>query len=251
MADIQKELKQLEDSIPAILVSPCTSGIEVTEKIQEKSREVAKHILIKAIDLHHQGVDVTDSYESELDLELSSSESNLLFNANDLVIEVIVRALELNFTDARESDPGYENTTITSEAVMAIFHAVDPDKGMTSLQSQIFFRAKEMVHDTVGRAFVINSGIKAMNAALNKQGREESDKVMETVKEIVRKVITKSMKHFVDMMEGRSAKREVKTSMPSPVPKAEEKPRRSSLKKGMYSLKQELMKGSVQNGLWQ
>lgn len=219
-------------SIPAIFVSPCSSQIEMTDsaKIQEKSRDFAKHILMKAKHLHQQGVDVTNKDESGLDLGLTTSEAELFFEEKDLVVDIIERALDLNLADSLASNPDYENRE-DSEAMMAIiFQAVDPDKGMTPVQSQVFFRAREMVNSTVGRAFVISSGIDAMNKAQTSGFGRVSSEVMERIEEIVRKLIRKSMKDFMDVIESGSQE----NTMPPPTEPtaAEELPQKSSLKKG-------------------
>lgn len=180
-----------------------------SQMILLKSQDIAKEIIAKAIDLHCRVLDVADSCDSEFGPGLSASESQFLFESKDLVQEVIERALELNQAEALSKN----NTTDESEAVMAIFEAVDPTRGLSAVQSQIFFRAKEMVHDAVSRAIMINTGVNAMNACLNTQstattasGFKESDPevVMARVEDIVDKVIRKAIKMNLESMEAKS-----------------------------------------------
>lgn len=237
-------------SVPAIFVSPCNSQSSVvatqSQVILLKAQEIAKEIIAKAIELHRQGLEVTESYESEFDPGFSASESQFLFETKDLVQDVIERALELNQADALTKRDALED----SDAIMAVFEAVDPEKGLSAVQSQMFFRAKEMVHDAVARAIVINAGIKAMNACYNTQStnatsdsdfrRHESDLLMGRVEEIVDKVVRKAIKLNLDAMEAKSVrsvsvKYGGKAKMP---PKVTQKstspaPRKRNLKKGM------------------
>ena len=203
-------------TIPTIFVSPCNSGQDIaatqSAMILQKAREIAMDIIHKAIELHH-GMDVTDSYESALDLGgsdvgLSATESQFLFEARDLVQDIIERALEISQADAIMNT----DAMVDSEAVMAVFEAVDPEKGLTPVQSQVFFKAKEMVHDAVGRATIISSGINAMNTmeaspASESSGgfrRIHSDMLAARAQDIVDKVVRRAIKLNLEMMESRA-----------------------------------------------
>lgn len=211
-----------------------------------KSQEIARDIIAKAVELHRLGLGVTDSYESDVDIGLSATESQFLFETSHLVQEVIERALELNQADGLAK----QDTVDDSEAVMAVFEAVDPMKGLSPVESHIFFRAKEMVHDSVARAIVINTGIKAMNACLNTQStatattdsefrRNQSDLVMDRVEDIVYKVIRKAIKMNLEAMEEKSlhpeeVKRDGKGRMPPSLSDTSPVPPKGNLKKGKH-----------------
>ena len=164
--------------------------------------------------MHRNSTKSSDSNESGFSLGLSPSESLIFEQTKDIVLEVIERALEMNLMDTLCSDNPVD-TVLNSEAVIAIFDAVDPEKGMTPMQSQIFFRAKEMVHDAVSRALRITSGVAAMNLALNLESgssssdsdfkRIESERIMSKVEDIVQKVVRKAMMYFLNMMESRTS----------------------------------------------
>lgn len=192
-------------------MSPCNSQHDIaatqSQMILLQAQEIATEIIGKAIELH-EGLDIPDSNESlveDSNIGLTANESQFLFETRDLVKGIIERALEVNEVDSLAKS----ETVVNSDAVIAIFDAVDPEKGFTPIQSQIFFKAKEMVHAAVARAIVINSGLATMNSAeVNESGfsRLESELVMTRAQDIVDKVIMRAMKLNLEMMEeGRSS----------------------------------------------
>jgi hypothetical protein len=190
--------------VPAIFVSPCNSESDVDPRaIQGKAKEVAKYILLKAINLHLNESDLQESDEN-LDLDLSSAELKLLSDSKDLVLKIMEQALELSLADVLSSQ-GSTDSVINSEAVAAVFNAVDPEQGMTPQQTQIFFRAKEIVNGAVNRTFVIYTGINAMNAAMDSiesenEIKEESERFVK-VEDVVKKVVIKAIKYFLEKID--------------------------------------------------
>lgn len=233
-------------NVPAIFVSPANSESLVATQSQLillQSQEIAKEIIAKAIELHQHGIDLTDSFEGTFDPGLSASQSQFLFETKDIVQEVIERALELNQADALA-----ECSMGDSDAIMAVFEAVDPEKGLSAMQSQMFFRAKEMVHDAVARSLVINRGIKTMNVCYNTQStnatsdsefrQNETDLMMGRVEEVVDKVMRKAIQLNLKSMEEKSVykRHDGKAKMPPKATPRSISPaaKKGNLKKGMW-----------------
>ena len=134
----------------------------------------------------------------ETDLGLSATESQLLFEARGIIQDIIQKALEVN---TAESTHGLEGIDSSEHAMEVIESSLTQDSEISHLNSQVLFKAKEIVYDAVAKAV-------ALTESKNRDLTEgtclrymESEILIQRAHDIVNKVIIKSIKMNVQMME--------------------------------------------------
>lgn len=128
----------------------------------------------------------------------------MLFEARGIVQNIIQKALEVNTTG--DSTHGMEGIASSEDAMAVLESSLVQDSGISHLNSQVLFKAKEMVHDAVAKAFIaLSTESISRDRAEERSGSRldymESEILMQQAQDIVNKVISKSIKMNVMLME--------------------------------------------------
>lgn len=138
----------------------------------------------------------------------------MLFEARGIVQDIIQKALEVN---TAESTHGMEGIASSEHAMAVLESSLTQDSGISHLNSQVLFKAKEMVHDAVAKAVALSTESISKDRTVEQNSGSrlsymESEILAQRAQDIVNKVISKSIKMNVLMMEMMVSESKTKSS---------------------------------------